>query len=61
VRMLGLLDSSGNTQFIPMEWTDRNPTSSDQLLDDPKPILNVRCLLNLLRFVELSTSRSPEN
>jgi hypothetical protein len=61
VRMLGLTDSTGNTHFIPMEWTDRSPTSSDQLLEDPKPILNVRCLLSLARIVAQSLPQPPKN
>jgi hypothetical protein len=61
VRMLGLIDSCGNTQFVPMEWTDRSPATWDQLLEDPKPILNARFLLSLVRIVERSTSRSREN
>jgi hypothetical protein len=59
--MLGLIDSCGNTQFVPMEWTDRSPATWDQLLEDPKPILNARFLLSLVRIVERSTSRSREN
>jgi hypothetical protein len=61
VRMLGLTDSTGNTHFIPMEWTDRNPTSSDQLLEDPKPILKAKCLLSLARIVAQSLPQPPKN
>ncbi len=53
--MVGLIDSTGNTQFVPLEWTDRNPPIPCEALHDPKPILNVRCLLRLAQLIETTS------
>jgi hypothetical protein len=47
--MVGLIDSTGNTQFVPLEWTDRNPPSRIQ---NAESLLNVRSLLSLAQWIE---------
>jgi hypothetical protein len=47
--MVGLIDSTGNTQFVPLEWTDRNPPSRIQ---NAESLLDVRSLLSLAQWIE---------
>jgi hypothetical protein len=58
--MVGLADSTGNTQFVPLEWTDRHPPNPCEALPDPKPMLNVRCLLRLAQLIGARTTTSTK-
>jgi hypothetical protein len=51
--MVGLIDSTGNTQFVPLEWTDRNPPSRTR---NAELILNVRSLLSLAQWIGQTTT-----
>jgi len=60
VRLLGLIDSTGTTVFVPIDWTDRNPPSPQSATEGSKQILNAHCLLNIVRWIEKTQQRRKE-